>query len=433
MPELSESSKYLSYLTIYFGILNLIPFLSMLMVDKRIKPFPIVDIIAVYSIFLSIIYVHEKLYKNSWKLTILDFFVFSYLFISILSFFLYFLSGNATAVIAYVYGIHYLVFPIFLFFSVKLLSYEQQKILIKRIIFFNLFIIVIGFLMSYLRPEFYTAFLQDILSQKGYLENFQLYARMQSYLGSTAVGNIAAVTILLITLVEMKLVHKMFIFWLMLLAGLLSQQRSAIVMTAIAATYFIFSRDKPFLKKTFFLFISVLIILSSFFLFLNNNEQVNYYVEYTFQNRIFNDLILGNPLKERESSYINGWNIFLEYPFGVGLGATTNAASAVQENRWSQVVDANFMRILADLGILGLIVFFMIFVFSIKKSFKHKEKFAWMLIILVYFIQAIGTNVFDSYYIAHSFWLLLGILDTKSKYVSQIHNLRNNGINESTN
>jgi hypothetical protein len=75
-------------------------------------------------------------------------------------------------------------------------------------------------------------------------------------------------------------------------------------------------------------------------------------------------------------------------------------------------VDANFLRIWADLGILGFGTFIMIILFALRRALATGEPFAWTLIVLIYCVQALGSNVFDNFYVSHLFWLLLGVIDS---------------------
>jgi len=96
----------------------------------------------------------------------------------------------------------------------------------------------------------------------------------------------------------------------------------------------------------------------------------------------------------------------------LGIGATTSAADSQGAHPGGQVVDANYIRILADLGFIGFASFLMILFFVLIKSLKLKNGFAYLSIIAIYCMQALGTNIFDSQYVVHIFWLLLGFIDS---------------------
>jgi hypothetical protein len=134
-------------------------------------------------------------------------------------------------------------------------------------------------------------------------------------------------------------------------------------------------------------------------------------IEYT-KVRVADELILGNPFEERMVSFNKGWEVISEYPLGLGVGANTSGADSAGANPGGQVVDANFLRIWADLGILGFGTFIMIILFALRRALATGEPFAWTLIVLIYCVQALGSNVFDNFYVSHLFWLLLGVIDS---------------------
>jgi hypothetical protein len=420
-------NKYLFYLTGYFVLMHVIPFLNMFLNDKKIKTFLVIDCIAIYSILLTLYYVFNYIKR----LTLVDAFVLLYLTISIFSFFLYLQKDNPASVFAYAYGIHFLVFPMFLFFSVKLLEASRQNSLLKSIYYLNLFFLIVGLILFYSQPEFYTNYLRDYYAASGDLDLWQLYGRMGSYFGTTAVGNIAPVTMLLGLITGAKGFKMVFIASIAIISALLSQQRSAMVMIFIATIYYIFSRNESVYRKAVSLLLCFFIITGLFLAYNQQQEGLKpiSLIEYTLD-RISNEIISGNPYKERRDSYQKGWNFFEEYPFGLGIGATTSRADDTGLHPGGQVVDANYMRILADLGIVGLLVFAIIIILSLRSAIKNEKPLPWMLILLIYTIQASGTNIFDSYYVVHTFWLLLGVIDSRSGNATRFQYINKTIINK---
>jgi len=100
------------------------------------------------------------------------------------------------------------------------------------------------------------------------------------------------------------------------------------------------------------------------------------------------------------------------------LGATTSAADLAQANLGGQVVDANYMRILSDLGLPGLSLFLFINGAVLWSLRKKPNRFAFMAALAIYGIVALGTNVFDHYYMGHFYWLLVGIMTSRRAAVT---------------
>ena len=196
-------------------------------------------------------------------------------------------------------------------------------------------------------------------------------------------------------------------------AVLLTQQRGAYISAIFASLYYLSNNKINF--KYLLLFVSI-ISVGGIYIFSTSINDEESYLYYT-ANRVTTDVINSNPYSERAISYQKGLMYLSEFPFGMGIGATTSAADNGGAHPGGQVVDANYMRILSDLGIVGLYVFIAVLVFATRSIFVRQRPKAFLVILLIYSFQATGTNVFDSYYVTHLYWLFLGIIDTPNKKV----------------
>jgi hypothetical protein len=122
-------------------------------------------------------------------------------------------------------------------------------------------------------------------------------------------------------------------------------------------------------------------------------------------------------LSERAIGYVKAGQIITMFPLGVGLGASLSASEQASNSGLGQVVDANFARILADTGIIGLMLFIAILVLALYKSIKKRSLLFFTITILLYSFQALGTNVFDSFICIHLFWIFLGILNNENNNI----------------
>jgi hypothetical protein len=396
-------------------MIHLITFINLFLAGNRLPVFLFVDGFAVFSFFLSVQYIIEKftMDKHS-RFTPLELLILFFVMLSVISFVFFFQKDNPASISAYMYGIHLLLLPVFLFFVVKKLDIEEKKTVIRVVIYLNLFLVSVGLLLYLLQPDFYTQFLRENFAQQGYDAVWQIYGRMQSYLGSTAVGNIAAVSIILMCIDEMRSRLRTIYLSLLIIAGLLAQQRSGITITLIAFTYYAFTiRSEKLRSKLVALAILVVLtgVLFVTFEYRYQGLKADTIITHIYT-KMVDEFIFGNPLQEREEGYIKGWKLLFEYPLGLGLGATTSAADSYGANPGGQIVDANFLRILGDLGLAGLLAFMSIIYFAIWKSMIIEKTSAWILLLLFYCFQALGTNIFDSLYVSHSFWLYLGLMDS---------------------
>ncbi len=76
----------------------------------------------------------------------------------------------------------------------------------------------------------------------------------------------------------------------------------------------------------------------------------------------------------KDRGYGAGVAYFIEFPLGVGLGGTSSAAENNGLTTRGQVVDANFMRILADLGFQGLASFLFVLIVASYAALRRNSR-----------------------------------------------------------
>ena len=417
----SDKSATFKLAVFYLAVLHFIQLLNIRVDFFFLRPFPVVEVLTVVLLYHLI------------KKRVFDFFYTadkSYLFqavtifaiYNLITLFNYFQFNNAYSLLNYIYGIHYCVLPILLFYLVQLIPAEEVIPFFKIILFLNLIMCVTGILLFLLRPDFYTDYLSKILSQVNISEPWQLYGRLQSYLGSTSVGNIGCVSFFLTIFIIRKWYFRYLYLFIFALTVLFTQQRGPIVFllfSAVTLTFYYLISATP-LKKIKFISAAFIVVIFLTIIF-NDVFNENYFnfneiLSYTFD-RVTTESQVGQVLGEREIGYIKAWDIVQQFPLGVGLGATLSASEQASNSGLGQVVDANFARILADTGFIGLGFFFIILVTAFLKSLTAKCLLFFSFIILFYSFQALGTNVFDSFMCIHLFWIYLGILNKKESKI----------------
>jgi hypothetical protein len=403
----TQHNKYFYLLCFYIILLHLCAMLGMINLLPGGKPAFIVDIATLIPILLSM--QHWDISAAKIEVTYLDFAVMAYLVISILSIVLYLQPNNPSDIVAYFYGFHYFVLPIFLYFAVKSLNSYYQYKLLQLIFYFNTLAVVIGITLLIWRPDFYYQYVEKNFSSIGSnLEEWQLFGRLQSYLGSTALGSVIAATIVLFTILNLPKKILAIFLPILLLGTLLTSQRGCFIASLIAVLYTFFNFKIPSLYKFLLAVISLLFLTIC----------LNFYVQIDkgSSNRLLSKYSVSSiyaSISSDQRGYGQGLLYFEDFPMGVGLGATSSVTDSMGLAKRGQVVDANFMRILADLGILGLFSFFFIILTAACAALKREHGFGWLLLYGVIIVICIGTNTLDSYYVSHLFWLFLGIIDTK--------------------
>jgi hypothetical protein len=417
----SDKSATFKLAVIYLGVLHFIQLLNIRADIFFLRPFPVVELLSVVLFFhlikrrfFDFFYTAEKSYLFQ-AVTILAVH-------NLITVFGYFQLNNTYSLLNYIYGIHNCVLPILLFYFVQLIPVEEVIPFFKRILFLNFILCITGILLFLLRPDFYTDYLSRILNDLNLSEAWQLYGRLQSYVGSTSVGNIGTVSFIL----TIFIIRKGYLRYLYLLTFALTvsftQQRGPIVFllfSSLTLTLYYLIAASP-VKKIRFIsaaFASVIFLIIIFKDVFNENFfNVVEIFSYTID-RVSTETQPEHVLGEREIGYIKAWDIVKQFPLGVGLGATLSASEQASNSGLGQVVDANFARILADTGFIGLGLFFLVLATAFLKSLTAKNLLFFSFIILFYSFQAVGTNVFDSFICIHLFWIYLGVLNKKENNI----------------
>lgn len=400
-------NKILIVVIIYLASINVSQALQVFINSPLVSTVYAGVVFAIITGYFSVKHFHLLVVRSKGKIDKLEFIVIIFFIYSIISVILFGQTNNPASIKSYSYGFYYGIVPIFLFFSLRGLLESDKTILINRVFIFNMFMLVFGIIFFFWRPEIYTQHLAKIFSEAGDLAEWQIYSRLQSYTGSTAVGTTGLISFIILPKVKMKNLLRAISYTIIIATILLSQQRSSIVLLAILILISLFKIKGHILHKLFlFLFLPAF----GFLLVLYLNEKIMILnigvIDYMLENRLQN-MNVAEMFKER-SGYFKGIKFFLEYPFGLGLGATLSASETAGFHINGQVVDANYMRILADLGFPGLAIFMSLLINAIKKAYNKNKEI--LLIILVFSLQALGTNVFDTYYSIHLFWIFLALL-----------------------
>jgi hypothetical protein len=390
----------------YVCLLHLGPLLNLFALLPGARVFPITT-----AGHLLMVYLTMRYFNNVRRagLSRLDMVVTGFLVWSLASFVLYFQKDNPSEIGAYAYGVHLYVMPMFGFFAVKMLSIEQQQKALSFLLWSNMFTLVFGLYLWWARPDFYTYFLREVLFTN--LEDwsdFLIYRRLQSYLGSTSLGLICAMTVALAGAVGSSAPKAIFVLGVAVPAVVLSFQRGGQVGTFLALIYLIIlGRGSRALRPVILAGGIAIGAAAVVGITMQSEGGLEYYLS---RKNDYNASVL-----EGRRGYTVGMDYVTAFPLGVGLGGSGNAASGAGLAQWDKVVDANFMRIFADLGVEGLLMFLLILGMGVYSGLRRRKNAGLSCIIVIYAVVAIGTNVFDGHLTPQLFWLILGMADTTAK------------------
>ena len=390
-----------TYLVTYLLAMNLLAFINIFLAGQKLSSLWLMPV-AIGSALITVNYLQRLTAAERPVVSFVDLCVLAYFFYSILSVGLYVQPSNPASPRAYLYGVNLQIMPMLMYFSVKGLDSEDMDRILKFIVVLHVAFALIGIFLFFSRPNFYAEYLIDTL---GFTDTWQIYARLQSYWGSTATGILSAVTIVLLPNINVSRLVRNLLLVLFLVTIFLAQQRGAYMSGVLATAYFLY-REKISLLRLLvavgFFAIVLVYLLNRFDL------TVDLFVA-IINNRIIDGLILGDPFAERAVSYEKGLALLSEFPAGLGLGATTSAADDAGAHVGGQVVDAYFMRIAADLGVLGLFLLLTLLAVAFFASLRGARIRGISVVIMIYVLESAGTNVLDTYYVSHVFWALLGL------------------------
>jgi hypothetical protein len=390
------------YLIGYLVVLHALPFFNMLL-GGAIPVFVVVNAVAAYSGWLVVRYLHARAVLRP-MLTPLDLAITGYFLLSAASFLLFFQDEHPVPASAFAYGVHYLVVPIALFFTAKGIDADKRVNVIRWICGLNVWLIAVGVILYVTQPAFFSDFLIRYYSASSQVPG-EIHSRMTSYFGSTAVGMVAAVTIALVPAARYGPLVTGLIVALMVAGAALSQQRGAFIATMLALVYYLFATRVKMRWKLVSVLVGGAVLISV-------AVWVNAKYAGILDLLIHRLVTINEALAERASAYAAAGSYFSDFPFGAGVGTTVSAAGRTALNLRGEITDANFARIFADLGPAGLLLFVAVIVLAVHRAFRLRGGLGWVVLLAIYCIVAVGMNVFDTYYVGHLFWLLLGLVDS---------------------
>jgi hypothetical protein len=340
--------------------------------------------------------------------TWLDLSVLCYALWSLLSVILYLQQGNPSGIRAYPYGLYHFLLPISFYFATRTMRREDAPRLIGGIVALNAFAIGYGIFLHFTRPPFYNDYLVRLLYSRGAVEEWQLFARLQSYVGSTTVGYLGPVTLVMVTLAAPSIRRYLPLLMVLFVAGTgLSLQRASLIGLVLALGYLLLGSKQRVATRVL---LAALLVAGAAYGVWRIRSTIDPLTN-RLSARVTTDLAEGFSDFGEERGYGPGLRYLRTFPLGVGLGGTASSAATAGYVSKGEVSDANFMRIAADLGLPGLSLFLLLLGFAGWRAWTSDHRMAWLTFLCIHCGIMLSTNVFDSFYVAQGFWLLLALLE----------------------
>jgi hypothetical protein len=301
-------------------------------------------------------------------------------------------------------AISYILLPQILFYYLGFIDAKNktfdENLNLRLITIIFLFVFVFGIYLHFIRPLYFVYFQERVfLSDKttGYID---FYPKFTIFWNSMIVGVLGVSLFWTTLLVKNRQIWFKFISGVIFfIAVIFSTQRGAWASLLISGLiFFIFFFSLTGLKYLF-----LLSILLGFGLIVSSN-----FIE--IDSPIFVDLFnrfnaIDNAFNERSYQFENFIYLISKFPFGVGLGLLSHKASDL--NLLFTTPDGNYYRIFGETGFFGFVSFAILIISSVYKSYKRKLKL-FFIIIIVYLLQSLGTNVLDLYAASFFFWYVIG-------------------------
>tara|TARA_B110001452_G_scaffold214725_1_gene185701 strand:- start:420 stop:1655 length:1236 start_codon:yes stop_codon:yes gene_type:complete len=266
---------------------------------------------------------------------------------------------------------------------------------IKQLVYINSWMMIVGLLLTYINPGFYDSYLHSIYG----FESFAEFYRFLGYLdNSMTMGILAAVNIILALSYSgfSKPMTKFYVF-ISAVVLITTLQRGAWISFIIGLIVILVNNKeyRVYLKQIIpaFLVLVVIFVLVA-----------NFSHEPAISKIVARFLSIPDALIDRIHSWGNIWPVLKGNFLGGGLGSTSHKCTDLSPY---SIPDANYFRIIADIGFLGFLSFLSVVLYSTYRLRKNGHVGLYA-VVLMYLFQAIGTNVFDLYYSSFIFWFIIG-------------------------
>lgn len=306
-----------------------------------------------------------------------------------------------------------LIFPMLFFFVGN--DYKEKG---NR--FYDIYLIscivcfVIGIILFVSMPPFYLDYLKRMMEDSWYEQNtsesyLMEFGRMSSFFKDSYAISYLSVPALALSLGFMMKKTKFnqsvlyFFAFICFLSAMLCQQRAAMAGAMLVFVFFLFYNNK--ISKTKVIVVAVLFIVVGSIYIVNDEryDAINTMITSRFEDMSSKES-LNSGRTDQYTSALDGCNNIL---FGDGIGS---GSSIIRKYGFKGVSDGEYVRILVENGIVGLFLFLLLIVNTVKRCFNDLKKHATELCIVCFFLLAMtGSNSLSiNFFYSCIFWYAIG-------------------------
>jgi uncharacterized protein with PQ loop repeat len=386
-----ETSFPYKSIDFYYFIIIGIQSLGMFVPDVRIGV-----VASIIIVFYMIKYLPKTiLFKNY-----VDVLVMFFIFYNTFSFFWFLFSGLPISV--FIREFSNSILPMFFYFFAKI-EYKNNNNFFNVTLYAIVTCFVIGIILFFQQPFYYRSYL-DSLDGVG-TNIISTSDAFRSLVGLTMTGSLGFVGVVISfnKIIESKGNKGKIALLICIIGVALTFRRSALFVGILAILifhYLGYFKYNTLRKRYFFIELIILFVISGYLLS-NFGDLLTMLGE-----RL---MMLSDAVGERSGSWIDG----LQYGnlvIGSGLGVFGHKAVEFSDK---YIPDGNYVRMLAELGFVGIIVFISIIIGTLFKGFKKlRLHLTEMGIILGLCLQAIGSDIFSFQLIVPILWYSVGRINT---------------------
>lgn len=346
----------------------------------------------------------------------------------LLSIFIYFLYNTPFA--CYFDAMKLSIFPILFYFWGKD-QRDTSDSFYKSLMITSTIAMIVGFYLYIFTPQYYLNYLllkhDNSMMDRAYatIDTIIENNRFSSFLESSytvcfyAVSSLCiGLTFLLHRRTNFKPIYMVLFIVVNLIASILSQQRIAMF---FSICYFIifsvygFKYNNVIVKK---MFVTVLVIsIIGVNVLILANERLQTIAGLLIER--FEMMDLDKAISGRSSQYELNDVYAIELITGKGLGSSGHSAISYG---LKGVTDAEYYKMLRENGVIGLILFFIVIVSSLKKVMKYYRCYLLEIAIVLFYLAAcIGANALSMYFTTGIFWFALGRMNNQA-YRKRLYN-----------
>ena len=309
------------------------------------------------------------------------------------------------------------IFPMF-FFLLGIDKDVDKSLFYKYYLIASVFSFVVGIILYFTTPSFYLEYLSGIISNNWQGGNSSVdyivdTFRMGSFFGSSYAISFLSVPAMCIALGNTlkKGAHENWLMFIVSiiswLSALLCQQRVAMAFsTFVIIYYYIISRSR--VNGTYILTTGIVVGVIGIIAIIGTNDRYSFVLE-SLKNRTEEMSFIKAYEGSRTNQVVSTIAATDNFILGDGIGARSSQARKIGK---PGVSDVEYIRLLSENGIIGLLLFLLITLCSIIRVFSCRREFFTEIMIIGFFLFAmIGSNALSINHLYSTvFWFSLGTI-----------------------